>query len=170
MAFCAEQREEAYCKEQIKWSKQQGCTSSLIADAKVTQKTIKRAQTTRIRHERHRNLFTEDDDSKISFVENVHNHFTASCAENQWRDNHVIQPDPLAIRIQTTSEGGLMQFAFNSNSLNAHFVWTQLIRINVNLMHIIFAVWTGLIRSHAVPEIPRKDSRAIYIIGRDFLL
>ena len=32
----------------------------------------------------------------------------------------------LIICIQTTSEGGLTEFAFNSNRLNANSVWTQL--------------------------------------------
>ena len=35
-------------------------------------------------------------------------------------------PIRLIICIQTTSEGGLTEFAFNSNQLNANSVWTQL--------------------------------------------
>ena len=53
-------------------------------------------------------------------------------------------PIQLTIRIQTTSEGGLTEFAFNSNRLNAHSVWTQLMRIDSHSMRIIFVVWTGL--------------------------
>ena len=53
-------------------------------------------------------------------------------------------PIQLIIRIQTTSEGGLTEFAFNSNRLNANSVWTQLMRIDSHSMRIIFIVWTGL--------------------------
>ena len=56
-----------------------------------------------------------------------------------------LSSNPLAIRIQTTSVGGLAQFAFNANLLNAHSVWMRLIQINVHLICIIFAVWTGLL-------------------------
>ena len=44
------------------------------------------------------------------------------------------------IRIQTTSGGGLAQFGFNSNRVNANSVWTRSIRINLHSMHIIFVV------------------------------
>ena len=53
-------------------------------------------------------------------------------------------PIQLTIRIQTTSEGGLTEFAFNSNRLNANSVWMQLMRIDSHSMRIIFVVWTGL--------------------------
>ena len=43
-------------------------------------------------------------------------------------------PIQLTIRIHT-SEGGLTEFAFNSNQLNANSVWTQLMRIDVHSMH-----------------------------------
>ena len=49
-------------------------------------------------------------------------------------------PIQLTIRIQTTSEGGLTEFAFNSNRLNANSVWTQLMRIDSHSMRIIFVV------------------------------
>ena len=39
-------------------------------------------------------------------------------------------PIQLTIRIQTTSRGGLAQFGFNSNRLNANSMWTRSIRIN----------------------------------------
>ena len=59
-------------------------------------------------------------------------------------------PIQLTIRIQTTSEGGLTEFAFNSNRLNANSVWTQLMRIDSHSMRIIFVVWTGLYSSPCV--------------------
>ena len=49
-------------------------------------------------------------------------------------------PIQLAIHIQTTSEGGLTEFVFNSNRLNANSVWTQLMRIDLHSMRIIFIV------------------------------
>ena len=59
-------------------------------------------------------------------------------------------PIQLTIRIQTTSEGGLTEFAFNSNRLNVNSVWKQLMRIDSHSMRIIFVVWTGLYKlSHA---------------------
>ena len=51
--------------------------------------------------------------------------------------SYPIQP---TIRIQTTSDGGLTEFAFNSNWLNANYVWTQLMRIDSHSMRIIFVV------------------------------
>ena len=47
-------------------------------------------------------------------------------------------PIHLTICIQTTSEGGLAEFAFNSNRFNANFVWMQLMRIDLHSMRIIF--------------------------------
>jgi len=35
-------------------------------------------------------------------------------------------PIHLTIRIQTTSEGGLTEFASNLNQLNANYVWIQI--------------------------------------------
>ena len=53
-------------------------------------------------------------------------------------------PIQLTIRIQTTAEGGLTEFAFNSNRLTANSMWTQLMQIDSHSMRIIFVVWTGL--------------------------
>ena len=44
-------------------------------------------------------------------------------------------PIRLIIRIQTTSEGALTGFAFDANS-----VWTQLMRIDLHSMRIIFVM------------------------------
>ena len=49
-------------------------------------------------------------------------------------------PIQLTIRIKTTSDGGLTEFTFNSNRLNANSVWTQLMRIDLHSMCIIFIV------------------------------
>ena len=49
-------------------------------------------------------------------------------------------PIQLTIHIQTTSRGGLAQFGFNSNRLDANSVWTRSIRINSHSMRIIFVV------------------------------
>ena len=49
-------------------------------------------------------------------------------------------PIQLTIRIQTTSEGGLTEFAFNSNRLNANSMWMQLTRIDLYSKCIIFVV------------------------------
>ena len=49
-------------------------------------------------------------------------------------------PIQLTIRIQTTSGGGLTEFTFNSNRLDANSVWTQSMRIDSHSMRIIFVV------------------------------
>ena len=66
-------------------------------------------------------------------------------ANGLWQNYYVSLSNLLAILIQTTSEGGLAQFAFNVNLFNAHSVWTGSIQTIVHLMHIIFAMWTGLL-------------------------
>ena len=49
-------------------------------------------------------------------------------------------PIHLTIRTQTTSEGGLTEFAFNLNQLNANSMWTQLMRIDSHSMCIIYVM------------------------------
>ena len=46
----------------------------------------------------------------------------------------------ITIRIQTTSEGGLSEFAFNLNRVNANSMWMQLMQIDSHSMHIIFVM------------------------------
>ena len=51
-------------------------------------------------------------------------------------------PIQLTIHIQTTSGGGLSEFAFNLNWLDANSMWMQLMRINLHSMRIIFVAST----------------------------
>ena len=55
-------------------------------------------------------------------------------------DDMIVFSNPLLIRIQTTLEGGFTESAFNSNWLNANFMWMELMQIDLHSMRIIFVL------------------------------
>ena len=84
--------------------------------------------------------------------------------------------NPHAIRIQTTSEGGLTEFEFNLDWLNVNSVWIQLMRINSHSCTLFLSCGQALytpVFDMAILIVPHSDelclcSSIVLIMGLSF--